>query len=152
MSTSLLYERKTSTQSNVLVLQRAIHSFPAVCLCRNRCSAASHGVLARPLASTGLVLLQVVLVNVCDLRNQRVIWPVSIRQHGPSASAHTRVGVCQQRANREEHFRDGESRAPLLPKNIQTNSAIAVDVRVVDPRREVHLIGRSDGARTAARL
>ena len=36
-------------------------------------------------------------------------------------------------------FRDGESRAPLIPQYIQANAAVAVDVWVVDARGEVDL-------------
>lgn len=36
-------------------------------------------------------------------------------------------------------FRDRESRAPLVPQNIQTDTAIGVDVGVIDARGEVDL-------------
>jgi len=36
-------------------------------------------------------------------------------------------------------FRDGERRAPLIPQDVQTDAAVAVDVRVVDTGGEVDL-------------
>ena len=34
-------------------------------------------------------------------------------------------------------FGDGESRAPLVSQDVQADAAVAVDVRVIDARREV---------------
>jgi len=62
---------------------------------------------------------------MCDLRHQRVVG----------------VGVCQQRTDRQQHFRDSQRRAPLILKNVQANGTIAVDVRVIQPSREVNLRG-----------
>lgn len=36
-------------------------------------------------------------------------------------------------------FGDGQSRAPLVSKNIETNATITIDIRVVDSSREVDL-------------
>jgi len=49
------------------------------------------------------------------------------------------VGVCQERAYRQQHFRNGECRAPLVLQDVKADSTIAVDVGVVQFRREVHL-------------
>ncbi len=51
----------------------------------------------------------------------------------------TGVGVCEQRADRQEHFADCERRAPLVLQDVQADLAIAVDVAVVDARAEDHL-------------
>lgn len=58
-----------------------------------------------------------------DLGHKRIIG-VRVRQHG---------------ADREEDFGDGQSRAPLVSKNIETNATITIDIRVVDSSREVDL-------------
>jgi hypothetical protein len=52
---------------------------------------------------------------------------------------HTRIRICQHGANRQQHFRDGQCWGPLLPENVQTNAAVAVDVWVVNSSREIHL-------------
>jgi hypothetical protein len=41
-------------------------------------------------------------------------------------------------------FRDGESRAPLVSQNVQTDAAVGVDIGVVDASGEVDL-GRLEG-------
>ena len=38
-------------------------------------------------------------------------------------------------------FADGQSRAPLIPQDVQTDAAVGVDVGVVDPCGEVDLRG-----------
>lgn len=88
----------------------------------------SNSVLPRPLASCGLVPGAVGLVDVRDFGHQRIV----------------RVGVCEHRANGEQHFRDGQSRAPLVSQDVQTDAAVGVDVGVVDASGEVDL-GRLEG-------
>lgn len=83
----------------------------------------SNSILACPFASRRLVPWTVRLVDVCDLGHQRVI----------------RVGVCEHGADREQDFRDCESGAPLVPQDVQTNTAIGVDVGVINARGEVDL-------------
>ena len=83
----------------------------------------SHGILSRPLPGSRLVLSLVILVNLGDLWNQRVI----------------RIRVIEQRAEREQDLRNGESRRPLLLQNIETNGPIRIDVGVVDSGGEVNL-------------
>jgi len=58
-----------------------------------------------------------------DLRNERVVR-VWVRQHG---------------ANRQQHLRDRQCRAPLIPENVEADASIRVDVGVIDPGREVDL-------------
>ena len=58
----------------------------------------SHGVTSSPLAGRLVMLLLIALENVGDLRDERVI----------------RVGVSEQRADREEHLGDSESGRPLI--------------------------------------
>ena len=52
----------------------------------------SHSILASPFSGGGLILGTVSLVDVSDLRHERVV----------------RIGVSQQRADRQEHLRDGQ--------------------------------------------
>ena len=54
------------------------------------------------------------------------------------------VRVRQQRADGEEHLRDGESGGPLVLKDVQADRAVAVDVHMVDLRSEGDL-GRLEG-------
>ena len=76
----------------------------------------SHRVLARPLAGRLLVPRPVRLVDVRDLRHQGVIG----------------VRVAQQRADREQHFRQRQGGRPLLLEDVEANGALGVDVGVVD--------------------
>lgn len=62
-------------------------------------------------------------INLRDLRHQRVV----------------RVGVREQRADRQQHLRDGQRGAPLVFQDVQADAAVGVDVAVIDARREVHL-------------
>ena len=83
----------------------------------------SHGILSRPLPGRGLITCTVTLVQMSDFRNQRIIW----------------IRIGQQRADGEEHFGNGERRRPLVTQNIQANTAITVDVWMVDAGGEVNL-------------
>jgi len=58
-----------------------------------------------------------------DLRHERVV----------------RVGVCEHGADRKQYFRDGEGGAPLVPQDVQTDTAVRVDVGVIDAGGEVNL-------------
>jgi hypothetical protein len=82
-------------------------------------------VFASPLTGRSLVLGAIVLVDVSDLRDKRVV----------------RVGICQHRADRQENFRDGQGRAPLVSKDVEADAAVGVDVGVVDASGEVDLRG-----------
>ena len=79
-------------------------------------SSLSHRALARPLPRRLLVPRPVRLVDVRDLGNERVV----------------RVRVAEQRADREEHFREREGRRPLLLEDVEADRALRVDVGVVD--------------------
>ena len=112
----------------------------------------SNSVLACPFASRRLVPWTVRLVDVCDLGHQRVIG-VGVCEHGADREQDYKVmletGLSDWRsqvANRSIHefqvqrtFRDCESRAPLVPQDVQTNTAIGVDVGVIDASGEVDL-------------
>ena len=50
-----------------------------------------------------------------------------------------RIGIRQQGADREQDLGDSECGAPLLFENVEADATVRVDVRVVDPRREVQL-------------
>lgn len=51
------------------------------------------------------------------------------------------VAVCQEGADGQEHFRDGEGRAPIVLQDVQADHALAVDVTVIDSGAEGHLGG-----------
>lgn len=80
-------------------------------------------VLASPLPSCSLISRAVGLVDVCDFRNEGII----------------RIRVCQHGADRQEDFRDGQGRTPLVSEDIQADAAVRVDVWVVDPSGEANL-------------
>lgn len=99
-------------------------------------------VLSSPLPRCSLVSGSVGLVDVGNLGNQRIV----------------RVGVCKHRADGQENyrrsakseiimlnlaltFRDGQSRAPLITQNVEADTAIRVDVGVIDAGGEVDLWG-----------
>jgi hypothetical protein len=55
----------------------------------------------------------------------------------PAAPAsRTWVGICEQRANGQQHFGDGERRTPLIFQDVEADLAVAVDVAVVDAGAE----------------
>jgi len=58
---------------------------------------------------------------VSDLWDKRIVG-VRVGEHG---------------ANRQEYFRDGQSRAPLISENVETDASIGIDVGVVDAGSEV---------------
>ena len=67
--------------------------------------------------------LPIILVKVGDLRDKRVI----------------RVGIRQQGADGEEHLGDGEGGRPLVFEDVEADRSIAVDVHVINFRRERNL-------------
>jgi len=79
------------------------------------------GVFASPLSSHVFVSGAICLVDMCNLRHQRIIG----------------VGVCQHGADGKKYFRDGQRRAPLVSQNVQANAAVRVDVWVVNTCCEV---------------
>ena len=91
-------------------------SLPLLCPSPSTSSHLSHRVLARPLAGGLLVPRPVRLVDVGDLRDERVV----------------RVGVAEQRADREEDLGEGERGRPLLLEDVEADGALGVDVGVVD--------------------
>jgi hypothetical protein len=83
----------------------------------------SHGILAGPLAGSGFVTGAVLLVEMGNLRDERIVG----------------IGVRQHAADAEEDLADCQGRTPLVLQNVEADTAIAVDVGVVDARREAHL-------------
>ena len=53
----------------------------------------------------------------------------------------TRVAVCEEGADGQQHLGDGECWTPVILQDVQTDDSLAVDVTVVDPRTERHLKG-----------
>ena len=74
-----------------------------------------HCILLGPRPCRFLVTASLVLVNVSNLRDKRVIG----------------VGVREEGGDREKDLRDGQSRAPLLLEDVKADAAIGVYVRVV---------------------
>ena len=83
----------------------------------------SRGISSSPVAGSGIVALLVVLVDGGDLGHERVI----------------RVRVSQQRADGEQHLRDGQSGRPLVFEDVQADGSVCVDVRMVNFGREGNL-------------
>lgn len=83
----------------------------------------SDGVFASPFTCGGFISGTVSLVHMSNLRHQRVI----------------RVGICEHGAYREQHFGDCQGWTPLVSENVKADTAVGVDVRMVDPSVEVDL-------------
>jgi len=115
---------KTTHGKNAAVRRRARRIFRSLSR-KFRGTVRLDGVLPRPLACGSLIAGAVGLVDVRDFGNERVVG-VRVSQHG---------------ADGEKNFRDGQSRAPLIPQDVQTDAAIAVDVWVIDAGGEVDLWG-----------
>ena len=49
------------------------------------------------------------------------------------------VGIGQERADGKKHLGDGECGAPLLLENVEANTTVRINVRVIDACREVDL-------------
>mmetsp|Transcript_3472 Transcript_3472/g.10653 ORF Transcript_3472/g.10653 Transcript_3472/m.10653 type:complete len:236 (-) Transcript_3472:41-748(-) len=84
-----------------------------------------HGVLVCPLSGGFVVLGFVGAEDLGDFRNEGVV----------------RVGVRQQRTDRQQDLADRQRRRPLVLQDVQTNAAVRVDVTVVNSRRERDLGG-----------
>ena len=78
-------------------------------------SRSTHGVLLGPGTRGLLVACPLVLVELCDLRDEGVVG----------------VGVGEEGADGEEDLRYGQRRAPLLLEDVQADAAIGVDVWVI---------------------
>jgi len=75
-----------------------------------------HGVLGRPFSRCTVVPGSVGLEQLRNVRNQRVIG----------------VGVGQERANTQQNLTDRQCWTPLVLENVKTDTAVRVDVAVVD--------------------
>ena len=84
--------------------------------CNQTQSAILHGVLRRPFSRCTIVPGSIRLEQLGNVRNQRIV----------------RIGVRQQRANTQQNFTDRQCWTPLVLENIETNSAVRVDVTVID--------------------
>jgi hypothetical protein len=75
----------------------------------------THGIFLGPGTSCFLIAGSLSFIEVCNFWYKRVI----------------RVGVGKEGADRQENFRDCQSRAPLLLQNVQAYTSIRVNVWVV---------------------
>lgn len=103
-------------------------------------------VLASPLPGGRLVSRTVGLVHVRDLGNERVVG-VGVRQHRADGEKHCDLSDISPFSMEEAvigTFADGQSWAPLITENVETDAAVGVDVGVVDAGGEVDL-GRLEG-------
>lgn len=48
----------------------------------------------------------------------------------------TRVAVCEERADGQQHLGDGKRWAPVVLQNVQADHSLTVNVAVVDPCTE----------------
>lgn len=87
--------------------------------------AALCGVALGPLPRHPVVLRPVAHVLSGDAADQRV----------------SGVAVCQEGADGQEDFRDGEGRTPVVLQDVQADHALAVNVTVIDSGAEGHLGG-----------
>lgn len=62
-------------------------------------------------------------VKLRNIRHQRIVW----------------VGIGQQGTNRKQDLADGQRRAPLVFQNIQADTAIGVDIAMIDASSKVDL-------------
>lgn len=85
----------------------------------------SDGILSSPLSSSVLISGSIILVEVCNLRHERVIG----------------VGVGEQGADGQQDLGNSQSRGPLVFENVETDAAVRVDVGVVDLGGEADLWG-----------
>ena len=85
----------------------------------------SRGISLCPLTRCGIVLIPVVLVQISDFWHEGVI----------------RVGIGEERADREKHFGDCECGWPLILEDVEADGAVAVDVTMVNFRCECDLRG-----------
>ena len=85
----------------------------------------SHSVLSSPFLGSFNVLGLVLLEEVSNFWNKRIIW----------------VWVIEKRTDGEQHLGDGEGWRPLVLQDVQADAPLRVHVRVVHLRLEVHLGG-----------
>ena len=71
----------------------------------------SCGVSTSPLTRSTVVALSVVLVDLGDFGHKRIVW----------------VRVRKQRADREQHFRNGLFGRPLVLQDVEADRTVAVD-------------------------
>ena len=83
-----------------------------------------------PLSRKLVVTITICLVDTSNFRNKGVVW-IRITQKGTDAQQYWKVKVLPVNAIART-FGNCKSRWPLWTKNIQTNAAIAVDVRMVN--------------------
>ena len=83
----------------------------------------SRGISLCPLTRCGIVLIPVVLVQISDFGHERVV----------------RVGIGEEGADREKHFRDGEGGRPLVLEDVEANATVRINVAVVDSGRKCTL-------------
>ena len=82
-----------------------------------------HGILRRPLSGRAIVPS---LIGLQKLRN--------VGDKGVFG-----IGIGQKRANGKQDLANGQCRTPLILQNIQANTAVRVNVAVIDTCREMDL-------------
>jgi hypothetical protein len=80
-------------------------------------------ILSSPLPRGGLISSAIRFIHMCNLWHQRII----------------RIRICKHRTNRQQHLRYGQGGRPLILENVETNASVAIDIRMIDSSREVHL-------------
>jgi hypothetical protein len=82
-----------------------------------------HGVLGRPFPSRAIVPGLVRLQKLGNVGDQGILG----------------VGIRQEGANRKQNLGDGQGRAPLVLQNVEADTAVRVDVTMVNTCGKVDL-------------
>merc|ERR1712021_293839 len=86
-------------------------------------SAAARRILLRPLFGRQIVFFRILQQQLRYLRHEWVV----------------RIGVSEQRRNRQQHLRNCQGGTPLVLENVKANGTAAVHVAVIYFRRELYL-------------
>jgi hypothetical protein len=89
------------------------------------CTRRLNGILPSPLPSRGFIARSVRLVDMCDFGHERIVG-IRVCQHGADAQEHciTSDGARRRSSQSMHTLRDGQSRTPLVPQDVQTDAAI----------------------------
>ena len=83
----------------------------------------SHCIFTGPLTRVSVVLCFVGLQKFRNLGHEGVVW----------------VGIGEQRADRQENFRNGQGGRPLVLQDVEADASVRVDVTVINSGCERHL-------------
>ena len=84
-----------------------------------------HGILGGPFPCGGIVSDLVGFQKLRNIRHKRIIW----------------IGVGEERTDTQKNLGNGKCRTPLVFENVQANTAVRVNVAVIDARRKMNFGG-----------